>query len=154
MNMILKNDFSNVKYYGRGPFENYWKGMSGSLTGIYSATVSDLKFEYARPQENGYHTDIRWLEIKDNNGIGIKITGSPYFCFSAHHNPISDYDEGVTKTFKNTFEVKEKPMVELNIDYKQTGVGGDTSWGAKPYKQYTLWPGSYSYSYRIEPIIQ
>jgi beta-galactosidase len=26
----------------------------------------------------------------------------------------------------------------INIDYQQTGVGGDNSWGARPHRQYTL----------------
>jgi len=35
--------------------------------------------------------------------------------------------------------------------YKQTGVGGDDSWGAKPHPEYTLYPEKYSYSFRLRP---
>jgi beta-galactosidase len=45
-----------------------------------------------------------------------------------------------------------RPEVYLNIDYLQSGVGGDTSWGAKPYDRYRLFPKEYSYSFVISAV--
>ncbi|HEW92183.1 MAG TPA: hypothetical protein ENF81_06550, partial [Thermotogaceae bacterium] len=42
-----------------------------------------------------------------------------------------------------------KDLITLNIDYRQMGVGGDNSWGALPHPEYTLYPGEYEYSFRI-----
>ena len=31
------------------------------------------------------------------------------------------------------------------------GVGGDNSWGAKPMKKYTIYPGIYEHSFMLTP---
>ena len=40
----------------------------------------------------------------------------------------------------------------FNVDMGQTGVGGDTSWGARTHDEYTLWPEPMSYSFRLRPL--
>ena len=46
-----------------------------------------------------------------------------------------------------------KNLVILNLDHKQMGGGGDTSWGyrARPHPEYTLYPKEYTYSFRLRP---
>jgi beta-galactosidase len=44
-------------------------------------------------------------------------------------------------------------LISLNIDFKQTGVGGDNSWGARTHEKYRLKPQSYEYSYLMQPIM-
>lgn len=31
-------------------------------------------------------------------------------------------------------------------------VGGDNSWGARPHKQYMIWPGKHYFSVTLEPV--
>jgi len=40
----------------------------------------------------------------------------------------------------------------VNIDYKQMGVGGDDSWGARTHEQYRLTDKEYKYSFRMKAI--
>ncbi len=40
----------------------------------------------------------------------------------------------------------------LNLDLRQTGVGGDDSWGARPHPEYTLAPEPYRYSFTLRPV--
>jgi beta-galactosidase len=47
--------------------------------------------------------------------------------------------------------MEKKPYTIWNIDYKQTGVGGDDSWGARTHPEFTLYPQEYSYSYILKP---
>jgi beta-galactosidase len=49
------------------------------------------------------------------------------------------------------FEIPERNTVTVNLDYKQMGVGGDNSWGAKTHQEYTLPSKDYSYSFRLRP---
>ena len=51
-------------------------------------------------------------------------------------------------------DIKPRDLLSLNIDYRQMGVGGDNSWGAKPHDQYLIWPKDYTYSFIIQPIIK
>lgn len=151
-NMVLPAGFSNVKWYGRGPHENYIDRKTSAFVGIYTSTVDSLHTPYIRPQENGYRTETRWVELTNTEGKGLKISGSPLISFSAHNYFRTDIDPGLRKRQWHDFQITRRELVSLNIDFGQTGVGGDDSWGAKPYSKYTLWPGDYSYSYTIMPV--
>lgn len=159
LSMAISKSLSNSEWYGRGPHENYIDRKTSAYLGIYTSAVEDLSFSYARPQENGYRTDNRWLKIVDDSGDGIKIIGLPKFSFSAHYNTIEDFDIGENSSERNykrpqrhTTDIKPRDFITLNIDYKQTGVGGDNSWGAKTWDAYIINPDSYQYSFIIKPI--
>ena len=151
-NFIIKNDYNQVNWYGRGPLENYQDRKTSQFVGNYKATVSDLYFPYIRPQENGYRTDIRWVTFTKSNGKGIKILGPNLLSFSAHHQYNSDFDAGKTKQQRHTTDIIKRDFVNINIDNEQMGVGGDTSWWTKPLEHYQIEAKNQSYSYRIFPL--
>ncbi|MFV9552451.1 glycoside hydrolase family 2 TIM barrel-domain containing protein [Algibacter sp. PT7-4] len=151
-NFILKADYNHVNWYGRGPQENYQDRNTSAFVGIYNAKVEDLYVPYIRPQENGYKTDVRWVSFTNEKGKGIKVTGTKLFSFSAHHQYNSDFDAGFTKQQRHTTDIKKRDFVNINIDNKQMGVGGDTSWWARPLEQYQIKPKSMVYSYSIFPL--
>ncbi|WP_372756109.1 glycoside hydrolase family 2 TIM barrel-domain containing protein [Mariniflexile sp.] len=151
-NFIVKNEFSNVKWFGRGPHENYQDRNTAALIGSYEASVDDLYFPYIRPQENGYKTETRWVSFTNNIGNGIKVTASDLVSFSAHHQYNNDFDAGEEKSQTHTTDIKKRDLVNINIDYKQMGVGGDNSWGRMPHDKYQIKAQDLSYGYFIEPI--
>ncbi|WP_372937900.1 glycoside hydrolase family 2 TIM barrel-domain containing protein [Seonamhaeicola sp.] len=153
-NLIIKNEYQNVEWFGRGPHENYNDRNTAALVGHYNAKVEDLYFPYIRPQENGYKTDIRWVSFTNNQGVGLKIEGLQLLGFSAHHQYNSDFDAGKEKQQRHTTDIVKRDFVNVNIDYKQTGVGGDNSWSAKAlaHKEFRVQPENMSYAYKISPI--
>ncbi|MFC2127113.1 glycoside hydrolase family 2 TIM barrel-domain containing protein [Bacteroidota bacterium] len=151
-NFILKNEFDQVSWYGRGPLENYQDRKTSQFVGNYKAAVSELYYPYIRPQENGYRTDIRWVAFTNKQGQGIIVLGPEYVGFSAHHQYNSDFDAGETKQQRHTIDVKVRDFVNINIDHSQMGVGGDTSWWTRPLEQYQIKAKKQSYSYSILPL--
>jgi beta-galactosidase len=109
---------------------------------------------YVRPQENGNKTDVRWVSLTNDEGVGLLAVGMPLLSVSAHHFTMEDFDPGVRKRQRHTIDVRKRPLVRLNLDYKQMGVGGDTSWGARTHPEYTLPAKEYSYSFRLRPFSQ
>jgi beta-galactosidase len=163
MQMQLPGEFSNLKWYGRGPHENYADRKTSADAGIYESTVADQYVPYIRPSENGYKTDTRWLTLTDDNGTGILITGDPLICFAALNNihddfespgKLSQYRKDAKSANTHTDDVKPREFVNLNIDLGQMGVGGDDSWGARIHPQYRLMDRKYEYSFRIRPIVK
>jgi beta-galactosidase len=161
MQLQLPVELSNLKWYGRGPHENYADRWTSADVGLYESTVADQYVPYIRPQENGYKTDTRWLTLTDDSGSGILISGLPVFCFSALHNIHDDFESpGKLSTYRkdaksantHTINVKPRDLVNLNVDLNQMGVGGDNSWGAMTHPQYRLLENSYEYSFRIRPV--
>ncbi len=152
MRMEMPVEFDNLKFFGRGPHENYCDRNRGAFVGYYESKVADQYVPYVRPQENGYKTDVRWFELRNDNGWGLKISGLPTFGFSALHNPIEDFDQVTHQEFKHLNDIVKKDGVFLTFDLRQMGVAGDNSWGATPYEQYTLPANNYEFRFSIEPV--
>ncbi len=154
MVMHLPYEMNNLSYYGRGPEENYIDRNTASFVGVYNSKVTDQYFAYARPQENGHKTDVRWLSLKNQTGCGFKIVANEQpIEFNALHYTTADFDPGEKKMLRTMADVHEGNFVELHIDHKMMGLGGDTSWGAKPHKPYMFYADKpYHYSFSIIPI--
>lgn len=151
-NFVIKNEYQQVSWYGRGPHENYWDRKTSALVGQYEASVSALYYPYIRPQENGNRSDIRNVRFVNEAGAGIEIFGPKLLNFSAHHQYNTDFDPGTEKQQRHTFDIKKRDLVNINIDYQQMGVGGDNSWGNLPLEKYQIQPGVMGYSYIIRPV--
>ncbi len=151
MRLDVPASFDHLRYYGRGPFENYSDRHTAALLGIYQDSVAHtLTSNYIRPQEYGYRTDTRWLTLTDASGRGLRVeaAGQP-LCFSALPVRAEDLDPGLTKKQQHPTDVKLRTYTTLHIDLAQRGLGGDTSWGALPHDQYRLLGKQYTYSYTL-----
>lgn len=153
MMMILPEEFENLEWFGRGPWENYCDRNTAAFVDRYQSTVTGQYYDYISPQETGYKTDTRWLTLADKNGNGWKISGDPLIGFSALHFSPEDLT-GEIRGQRHSVDMKSRKEVYLNIDLKMMGVGGDNSWGAKPHEQYRIKPGKYKFSYILSPIIK
>lgn len=150
MRMELAGRYENLCYYGRGPQENYIDRWSSAFVGRYEDKVENQYYPYARPQETGNKTDVRWLSLSDGEGTEVEITGvSQPIAFSALHYAPEDLDPGLTRKMQHTIDVIPQKDVFLHVDLKQRGLGGDNSWGMFPYNPYRLWDKKYGYSYLI-----
>ena len=152
MYLTLPAEYNNMKWFGRGPFENYQDRNTAAFVGLYTSKVADQFVPYVRVQENGNKTDVRWMTLTNDKGKGIKFTGIPVLSVSALNYTIEDLDGGDTKQGIHPADLDPRNQINVNIDYIQMGVGGDTSWGALPYNRYRLFPKSYTYSFRINHI--
>jgi len=48
------------------------------------------------------------------------------------------------------YKLPDSDKVVIRINYRQMGVGGDDSWGAKTHPEYTIYPNRrYSYSFTL-----
>lgn len=168
----LPETMSNVEYFGRGPAENYWDRKAGSMVGLYKSTAEDLYFPYVRPQENGHHTDTRWVALSSAKSK-LLIQADSLIEFNALRNSVEDFDDEEAKSLprqwnnftpeqvvnhdenaaKNVLrrqhhinDITPRDFVEVCIDLKQQGVAGYDSWGARPEPVYTL-PANREYSW-------
>jgi len=150
----LNNKYKKIKWYGKGPFENYWDRKSGAKTGVYKSSTEKQLTNYIRPQENSNLCDIRWASLTDENGRGLLFAGKPLLEFSAQNYTLADFDQPDKKLNKHTIDIKKRDFITVDLDFKQTGVAGDDSWWSRAHPEYTLHPDNYTYSFRIIPLLK
>jgi beta-galactosidase len=146
MQMAMPEEFNVMTWYGRGPQESYWDRKTGAAVGVYSGRVEEVIHDYVRPQENGNRTDVRWVALTNKDGAGLLAVGMPLLNVSAWPYTMWDLERA-----RHVHELPRRDSITVNLDYKQMGVGGDNSWGARTHPEYTLPAGPYSYSFRLRP---
>ena len=154
MRMIFGEDYKDFTYYGRGPWENYSDRKESSFVGLYEQSTFEQLFPYVRPQESGNKSDVRWLELTNDEGIGVRVEGLQPLSVSAMPYRSEDLDPGLTKKQMHYSDIEPRREVVLHVDLAQRGLGGDDSWGAEPHEAYRLTADSYSYGYIIRPIVK
>jgi beta-galactosidase len=122
MQTTIPYEYNKMSWFGRGPHETMFDRKTGAPIAIYSGFIEDLIHNYARPQENGNRTDIRWTTFTNNDDSGIFIAdiGSTYLNISAWPYTMEDLEEA-----KHINELPDRENITINIDHKQQGVGGD-----------------------------
>ena len=154
MQLQMPKQFDTVKYYGRGPHENYSDRNSSQFLGYYGGKVSDQYYPYVRPQESGNHTDIRWFEVTDGQRGLQFYSNAPMEC-SALPFLVEDLDAGAYKDHRwgqHSGDLVERPLTQVHIQQRQMGLGCINSWGAWPEKPYLLPLQSYDFTFAIKPI--
>jgi beta-galactosidase len=146
MQMAVPATFGTMTWFGRGPHESYWDRHTGAAVGRYSGRVEDLIHDYVRPQENGNRTDVRWVALTDAAGSGLLASGFPLLSVSAWPYTMEDLEKAT-----HVNELPRRDTITLNLDLRQTGVGGDDGWGARPHAEYTLDARPYVYRFRLRP---
>lgn len=151
--LTLQREYDTMEWFGRGPHENYIDRNTSSFVGLYKGSVAEQYFPYDRPQENGNKTDVRWMSLTNGNGTGLKATGAPCISTSAYLFPTEDLSEtDLKKHQRHMTDIVEKDGVTWNIDWKQMGVGGDTSWGAYPHQPYLIPAKRCEWGFSIRPV--
>ena len=100
-----------------------------------------------RPQENGQRTDVRYMEISDENGKGLKFTatGDKPFCFACYHYGIDDLDKAT-----HIHTLKHEDFTTVCIDLMQRGVGGDAPGNSCLRDPYIMHKGTkFSYNFSV-----
>jgi beta-galactosidase len=149
--LVLRGAFDSVTWYGRGPQESYVDRKTGAAVGLYRGTALEQYHPYIRPQENGTKVDVRWIALTNREGIGLLAVGLPLLSATALPFLQEDFDEGMAKRNRHTYDVTPRDLVELKLDAAQMGVGGDNSWGARPHAEYRIPVREYTHRFRLRP---
>ena len=162
MHFAMPGLFSNLEYFGFGPHENYIDRNSSALIGHYVQRVEDqYHYGYARPQESGTKTEVKWMRVLDDNGTGFEIRSDVKFSASAL--PFSWEQMDVRKLGTNQAHSLELKALAhendrslgktwVNVDLVQQGLGCVNSWGAWPKKEHRILPQAYTFHFTLTPV--
>ena len=155
MQLQMPAAFDQVTYYGRGPIECYSDRQSSQHIGIYQGKVKDQYYDYVRPQESGNHTEVRWFQVTDANGKGLRVYSNggieasalPYTTVQLDDGPVKEHAWG-----HHSGDLIPSGMTQLHIQQRQMGLGCVNSWGAWPLKPYLLPYANHDFTFVIQPL--
>lgn len=148
----MPSSYDRIEFYGKGPFENYSDRQHAALTGIYRQSVEEQFYPYIRPQETGTKAGLRWWEVINISGNGLKFRSDAPFSASALEYSIETLDDGPAKDNRHPADLVKSGTTNICIDKAQMGLGCINSWGHLPIDQYRLHYGDYEFTFVIDPV--
>ena len=137
-----------LNWFGSGPHETYPDRKRGGLIGLWESSVDDQYVPYIRPQENGGHADVRWLEAGGSDGktSGIRIELDEPRQVSVTHHRAADL-----ATATHDIDLVPVPETIVHIDAAHRGLG-TASCGPDTLPEYRLTPGTYSWAWTLRDL--
>lgn len=152
MQMQMPKEFSQIEYYGKGPHENYIDRNNSQNLGVWKQTVAEQFWGYVRPQETGTKTQVRYWNITNKAGKGLRFEGVEPLEMQALNYTEDDLQPARNKAQWHSGDLIERPFTDLHIAARSMGVGCVNSWGAWPRQEYQMPYKDYTYTYIISPV--
>ena len=156
----MPGEYSQIDFYGEGPFDSYCDRRSSTMMGHYTQSVID-QYDYTvvRPQESGTHCGLKWFSVLNPDGNGIRITSSAKE-FSASALPVSRQMLDRHPDFGHSLELKKSAhesdrtdgQTYVNLDLRQMGLGCVSSFGDHPLPAYLIPAAPYTFEFTITPV--
>jgi beta-galactosidase len=135
-----------LDWFGTGPHETYPDRKRGGIVGRWTSIVTDQYVPYIRPQENGGHADVRWLELTDAAGSGLRLDLDEPRQVSVTHLRAADLAAA-----DHDIDVVPVAGTIVHLDAAHRGLG-TASCGPDTLPEYRLGPGTYRWAWTMHDI--
>jgi beta-galactosidase len=135
-----------LEWFGSGPHETYPDRKRGGLISRWRSTIADQYVPYIRPQENGGHAAVRWLELTGADGRGLRLAMDRPSQVSATHFRAADLAMAT-----HDVELSARPETIVHLDAAHRGLG-TASCGPDTLPEYLVGPGTYRWVWTIQPV--
>jgi len=138
----LPKRFTFVRWFGRGPHENYPDRNAGALRDVWARVPDEMP--YLVPQEFGLRTDCEWVEfVSPDETVRIDVLEPSTMHFSAvHHTPRQLYEA------LDTTQLRRSPELVVHLDVAHRGLG-TASCGPDVLPHYEVPAGVFEFSYLV-----
>ena len=141
----LDGSLNELVYFGTGAHETYPDRKIGRI-GRYVSTVAAQYIPYVRPQENGGHAAVRWFELVNAQGNGLRFVMGKPAQVSVTPNRDADLAD-------STHDVEVVPCgnTVVHIDTAHRGVG-TASCGPDTLDKYLIKTGVHTWEWTVTSI--
>ncbi len=142
--MALPASLGRLEWFGLGPGEAYADSRAAVRVGRFAIAVDDLQTPYVMPQENGNRSRVRWAQLTDERGAGLRVEGRPHVELTARRWTSEDLDAA-----RHASDLVPRDRVWLNVDLAQHGLGsGACGPAVLPQHRLEARPASYAFALR------
>ncbi len=147
--LSLNSDFSEVRWYGKGPGESYSDKPGNAYVGLHSSSVAGLKgAEFLMDSGAGDRSQTSWVSFRNSDGVGVLVTSDDNrFAFNVSGSYSWEDNAYIADTADRGFNVVSIIGYQRGVsagslaDQQFIGVSDDIPVGAV-----------YSFSYRLVPL--
>lgn len=140
----LHSSFKQVKYLGRGPWENYSDRSRSAMVGLYESTVQEMdRCSYILPQEHGNRTGVSCLEISSAESTIIIRSEKPFEFSTGSYTPQD------MQSVTHWYELAPRKETILTLDLIQRGVGTG-SCGPQTFDPYVIKGNRFTFTFDLE----
>jgi len=144
-NFELRGELSDLTWFGSGPHETYPDRKIARID-RYISTVAEQYTPYVRPQENGGHHGVRWFELTNAIGKGLRIQLTKPLQVSVTPNRAIDLADAT-----HDVEIKACGNTVVHIDTAHRGVG-TAACGPDTLPQYLIKSGPHTWEWVVTTI--
>ena len=141
----LDGSLSDLVYFGTGSHESYPDRKIGRIA-RYVSTVAAQYIPYVRPQENGGHAAVRWFEVTNSAGNGLRFVMSKPAQVSVTPNRDAELADAT-----HHVEVQACGNTVVHIDTAHRGVG-TASCGPDTLDKYLIKTGVHTWEWTVTQI--
>ena len=141
----LDGSLSDLVYFGTGSHESYPDRKIGRIA-RYVSTVAAQYIPYVRPQENGGHAGVRWFEVTNSAGNGLRFAMGKPAQVSVTPNRDAELADAT-----HDVEVKACGNTVVHIDAAHRGVG-TASCGPDTLDKYIIKTGVHTWEWTVTQI--
>lgn len=145
--MQLPSEYNKYTYYGRGPGNNFRDRKAGSHIGIYRSTVEEQIVAFPKPQSMSGREDVRWAELTDSEGFGIRIEGDCALSVS-----VLPWSEMELLQAPHMHDLPESTGTHVHVDALTLGLGGASCGQGGALDCDQLYAGSHQLYVIIRPV--
>lgn len=117
----MPKEYENIKYFGLGEDVNLPDYKEHTINKIYQTTVDKLKEDYIKPQESATRCDVRFAEITNASGFGLRFEAvNKPFIFSASHYTSNQWAKAMHRD-----DLVDLLTICVNIDTSVLGAGSN-----------------------------
>ena len=138
----LDGSLSDLVYFGTGSHESYPDRKIGRIA-RYVSTVAAQYIPYVRPQENGGHAAVRWFEVTNSAGEGLRFAMAKPAQVSVTPNRDAELADAT-----HDVEVKACGNTVVHIDTAHRGVG-TASCGPDTLDKYIIKTGVHTWDWTV-----
>ncbi len=142
--MQLDKRLGQVKYYGRGPYENYSDRKSSAEVGVYDLEVNN-QYEYEKPMERGNHEEVRWLKLAGTQMPSLQVNADEK---NMQFSALPHTDEQMFPV-EYKIDLPATSSTVLCLATKTLGVGS-ASCGPRPLDEFQIWADNSQFSYTLK----
>ncbi len=141
----LSEDLDSLLWFGTGAHETYPDRRIGKIH-RWSSSVADQYVPYVRPQENGGHYGVRWFEVTDSSGTGVRFD-----CDTPRQVSVTNNLASVLADATHDVDVVPSGTVVVQIDAAHRGLG-TASCGPDTIAKYLIPTGLHTWQWQVTTI--